>query len=45
MRREQPKVSIDWIRASVPYQTPELMESFLEGMRNAGLGEDEDSLG
>jgi len=40
VRREQPQVSIDWIRASVPYQTPELMESFLEGMRNAGLGED-----
>jgi len=37
VRREQPQLSIDWIRASVPYQTPELMERFLEGMRKAGL--------
>ncbi|MEJ0077780.1 MAG: winged helix-turn-helix domain-containing protein [Alphaproteobacteria bacterium] len=37
VRREQPQLSIDWIRASVPYQTPELMELFLEGMRKAGL--------
>ena len=28
-----------WIRASVPYQTPELMERYLEGMRKAGLNE------
>jgi TolB-like protein len=35
--REQPQLSIDWIRASVPYQTPQLMERFLEGMRKAGL--------
>ena len=39
VRREQPQLSIDWIRASVPYQTPELMERFLEGMRKAGLNE------
>jgi TolB-like protein/Flp pilus assembly protein TadD len=39
VRREQPEISIDWIRASVPYQTPELMERFLEGMRKAGLDE------
>jgi tetratricopeptide (TPR) repeat protein len=37
MRREHPELSLDWIRASVPYQTPELMERFLEGMRKAGL--------
>lgn len=37
VRREQPQLSIDWIRASVPYQTPELMERFLDGMRKAGL--------
>ena len=37
VRREQPQLSIDWIRANVPYQTPELMERFLEGMRKAGL--------
>jgi len=40
VRREQPQLSVDWIRASVPYQTPQLMELFLEGMRKAGLGED-----
>ena len=38
-RREQPLLSIEWIRASVPYQTPQLMERFLEGMRKAGLDE------
>jgi predicted Zn-dependent protease len=38
MRREHPELSLDWIKASVPYQTPELMERFLEGMRKAGLG-------
>jgi len=37
VRSEQPQLSIDWIRASVPYQTPELMERFLDGMRKAGL--------
>jgi TolB-like protein/Flp pilus assembly protein TadD len=37
IKREQPQLSIDWIRASVPWQTPELMEHFLEGMRKAGL--------
>ena len=40
VRREQPQLSIDWIRANVPYQTPELMERYLEGMRKAGLNED-----
>jgi tetratricopeptide (TPR) repeat protein len=39
VRREQPQLSIDWIRASVPYQTPQLMEQFLDGMREAGLQE------
>lgn len=39
VRREQPEISVDWIRASVPYQTPELMERFLDGMRKAGLNE------
>jgi TolB-like protein len=37
VRHEQPQLSIAWIRANVPYQTPELMEGFLEGMRKAGL--------
>ncbi|MGB8398736.1 winged helix-turn-helix domain-containing protein [Bradyrhizobium sp.] len=36
-RLGQPQLSIEWIRASVPYQTPELMERFLDGMRKAGL--------
>ena len=29
--------TIAWIRQSVPYQTPDLMEQFLSGMRKAGL--------
>jgi TolB-like protein len=37
VRSEQPQLSLGWIRANVPYQTPELMERFLEGMRMAGL--------
>jgi hypothetical protein len=37
VRGEQPQLSLDWIKASVPYQTPELMERFLDGMRKAGL--------
>jgi len=37
---EQPQLSVDWIRASVPYQTQQLMELFLEGMRKAGLNGD-----
>jgi len=40
VRRQQPHLSADWIRAKVPYQTPELMEQFLEGMRKAGLDEE-----
>ncbi len=39
VRSEQPQLSLRWIRANVPYQTPELMEHFLEGMRKAGLCE------
>jgi TolB-like protein len=39
VRSEQPQLSPGWIRANVPYQTPELMERFLEGMRMAGLRE------
>jgi len=37
VQKEQPELSVDWIRARVPYQTPELIERFLEGMRKAGL--------
>ncbi len=36
-RREHPALSLDWIRVNVPYQTPELMERYLDGMRKAGL--------
>ena len=25
VRREQPRLSLDWIRTYVPYQTPELI--------------------
>jgi TolB-like protein/cytochrome c-type biogenesis protein CcmH/NrfG len=35
--REQPQLSIDWVKVNVPYQTPQLMERYLEGMRKAGL--------
>jgi TolB-like protein len=37
VRREQPQLSLDWIRTYVPYQTTELIERFLDGMRKAGL--------
>ena len=37
VRHEQPQLSADWIKANVPYQTTELLERFLEGMRKAGL--------
>jgi TolB-like protein len=37
IRSRHPEISIEWIRANVPYQTPELMERFLDGMRKAGL--------
>ena len=45
IRREQPELSIAWIRASVPYQTPELMELFLDGMRKAGLEDEAPKVG
>ena len=37
MRAEQPQLSARWVRLNVPYQTPELMERFLDGLRRAGL--------
>jgi len=40
LRREHPGMTIGWIRASVPYQTPALMEDFLDGMRKAGLSDE-----
>jgi TolB-like protein len=39
VRREQPQLSIDWLKANVPYQTPELLHRYLAGMRKAGLKE------
>jgi TolB-like protein/Tfp pilus assembly protein PilF len=40
LQREHPELSVAWIKASVPYQTPTLMEHFLEGMRKAGLNDE-----
>ena len=37
VKREQPQISLEWISSNVPYQTPELTELFLDGMRKAGL--------
>jgi hypothetical protein len=37
IRRQQPNLSFAWIKANAPYQTPELMEHYLEGFRKAGL--------
>lgn len=39
VRGEQGELSLSWIRVNV-LQTPELMERYLEGFRNAGLRED-----
>ena len=39
-RREEPQLSLQWVRANVPYQTPALMELFLDGLRKAGLNDD-----
>ena len=38
VQRGQPQISLAWARENVPYQTNELTELFLEGMRKAGLG-------
>ena len=35
----QPHLTLQWIREGVPYQTPETMERFCEGMRKAGVKE------
>ncbi|HEX2648801.1 MAG TPA: winged helix-turn-helix domain-containing protein [Burkholderiales bacterium] len=37
VRQAQPDLSIDWVRANIPYQTPELLEAFVDGLRKAGL--------
>lgn len=36
-KTHQPPLTAEWVRRQVPYQTPELMELFLEGLRKAGL--------
>lgn len=37
VRREQPLLTLDWVRGNVPYQTRELMDQFVDGLRRAGL--------
>jgi len=37
VRRDQPNLSIEWVRANVPYQTQALMDRFVDGLRKAGL--------
>jgi TolB-like protein/cytochrome c-type biogenesis protein CcmH/NrfG len=39
LQYEQPQLSIEWIKTHVPYQTTDLMERALEGMRKVGLKE------
>jgi TolB-like protein len=39
VRIGQPQLTLQWIRESVPYQTPATMERFLDGMRRAGVPE------
>lgn len=36
-RHHRPPLTIDWVRKNVPYQTPELIELFVDGLRKAGL--------
>jgi TolB-like protein/Tfp pilus assembly protein PilF len=38
-KTHRPHLTAVWIRRQVPYQTPALMELFLEGLRKAGLKE------
>jgi TolB-like protein len=37
VQSQQPQISVAWIKVAVPYQTPDLMERYLEGLRKAGL--------
>jgi TolB-like protein len=39
VRIGQPQLTLQWIREGVPYQTPETMERFCDGMRKAGVQE------
>jgi transglutaminase-like putative cysteine protease len=36
-RTHQPPLTLEWVRGNVPYETRELMELFIEGLRKAGL--------
>ena len=36
-RTHRPPLTTAWVRENVPYQTPELMELFIEGLRKAGM--------
>jgi Flp pilus assembly protein TadD len=38
--QQQPQLTLRWLRENVPWQTPDLMERFLKGMRRAGLRDD-----
>jgi DNA-binding winged helix-turn-helix (wHTH) protein/tetratricopeptide (TPR) repeat protein len=37
LRRDQPELSMSWLTANVPYQTPGLIERYQAGMWKAGL--------
>jgi TolB-like protein len=37
LRVHQPPLTVAWVRENVPYQTPELIELFIDGLRKAGL--------
>lgn len=36
-RTHRPPLTLAWVRENVPYQTPELIELFVDGLRKAGL--------
>ena len=36
-RTHRPPLTVAWVRENVPYQTTELIELFIEGLRKAGL--------
>jgi TolB-like protein len=36
-RTHRPPLTVAWVRENVPYQTAELMDLFIEGLRKAGL--------
>ena len=38
-RSHRPALTIAWVRENVPYQTGELMELYIDGLRKAGLNE------